>query len=77
MLNPYQYSGSYDELLKLMLQQAQQNEIDNQILELLKQFFERELSKENRPLSRPERVRLLQEVSKAIVTDVLRKIDDL
>jgi hypothetical protein len=58
MLNSYQYSGSYDDLLKLMIQHAQQNEIDNQIFEILKQFFEKELSKENRPFSRPERTRL-------------------
>ena len=38
MFNSYQYSGSYDDLLKLMTQRAQQNEIDNQILEILKEI---------------------------------------
>ena len=47
MFNSYQHSGSYDDLLKLMTQHAQKNEIDNQIVEILKQFFEEELSKEN------------------------------
>jgi hypothetical protein len=75
MFNSYQYSGSYDDLLKLMTRHAQQNEIDNQIFEILKQFFEKELGKENRPLSRPERTRLFQQVTKAILTDVLGKID--
>jgi len=75
MFNSYQHSGSYDDLLKLMNRHAQQNEIDNQILEILKQFFEKELGKENRPLSRPERTRLFQEVTKAILTDVLAKVD--
>ena len=75
MFNSYQYSGSYDDLLKLMTRRAQQDEIDNQILEVLKQFFEKELGKENRVLSRPERVRLFQQVTKAILADVLGKID--
>ena len=76
MFNSYQYSDSYDDLLKLMIQHAQQNEIDNQIIEILKQFFEKELGKENRPFSRPERTRLFQQVTKAILTDVLGKIGD-
>ena len=75
MFNPYQFSRSYDDLLKLMLQHAQQNEVDNQIFEILKQFFEKELGKENRPFSRPERIRLFQQVTRAILTDVLGKID--
>ena len=76
MFNSYQYSGSYDDLLKLMIRHAQQNEVDNQIFEILKQFFEKELNKENRPFSRPERIRLFQQVTKAILTDVQGKIDD-
>jgi hypothetical protein len=75
MFNSYQYSGSYDDLLKLMTRHAQQNEIDNQIFEILKQFFEKELGKENRAFSRPERTRLFQQVTKAILADVLGKID--
>lgn len=75
MFNSYQYSDSYDDLLKMMTQHAQQNEIDNQIIEILKRFFEKELGKENRPFSRPERTRLFQQVTKSILTDVLGKID--
>ena len=74
MFNSYQYSGSYDDLLKLMTRRAQQNEVDNQILEILQQFFEKELGKEHMALSRPERVHLFQQVTKAILTDVLGKI---
>lgn len=76
MFNSYQYSDSYDDLLKLMTQHAQQDEIDKQIIEILKQFFEKELGKENRPFSRPDRSRLFQQVTKAILTDVLGKIGD-
>ncbi len=75
MFNSYQNSGSYDDLLKLMTRRAQQDEVDNQILEMLKQFFEKELGKEHMALSRPERVRLFQQITKVILTDVLGKID--
>ncbi|MBI5352020.1 MAG: hypothetical protein HZB50_05230 [Chloroflexi bacterium] len=75
MLNSYQYSDSNDDLLKLMTQHAQQNEIDNQIVGVLKQFFEKELGKENRALSRLERIHLFQQVAKAVLADVLGKID--
>ena len=75
MFNSYQYSASYDDLLKLMTRHAQQNEVDNQIFEILKQFFEKELGKENRAFSRPERIRLFQQLTKTILTDVLGKID--
>jgi hypothetical protein len=75
MFNSYQYSGSYDDLLKLMTRRAQQNKVDNQIFEILKQFFETELGKEHMVLSRPERKRLFQQLTKAILTDVLGKID--
>lgn len=75
MFNSYQYSGSYDDLLKLMTRHARKNEIDNKILEIVQQFFEKELSEEHMVLSRPERVRLFQQVTKAILTDVLGKTD--
>jgi len=75
MFNSYQYSGSSDELLKSMIQHAHHNEIDNQIVDMLKKFFEKELDKEKRPFSRPERTRLFQQVTKAILADVLGKID--
>lgn len=40
MLNSYQYSGSFEDLLKLLVQRAQQDEIDKQIAVILKQFFD-------------------------------------
>ena len=76
MFNSYQYSGSYEELLKQMTDHAKQKEIDNQVFEILKQFFEKELAKENRPFSRPERARLFQQVTKAILADVIGRIDN-
>jgi len=75
MLNSYQYSDSYDELLKLMIRHAKEKEIDRQITEILNGFFEKEISNENRPFSRPERVHLFQSLSKTILADVIEKID--
>jgi hypothetical protein len=75
MFNSYQFSGSFDDLLKLMTRRAQQNEIDDQILEILQKFFEKELGKENMVLSRPEKVRLFQQVTKGKLVDVVEKID--
>ena len=76
MFDSYQYSGSYDEPLGLMTRHAQQNEVDNKIICVLKRFFDRELDKENRAFSRPERAHLFQQVTKAILTDVLGKINN-
>ena len=79
MFNPpniYPNPGSYDDVLKRMTRRMQQNGVDNQILEILQQAFEKELQ-HGIILSRPERNRLFQQVSKAILTDVLRKIDDV
>ena len=81
MINPppksYQNSGSYHDLLKRMTHQVQQNKVDDQILIILQQVFEKELGKENIVLSRPERVRLFRQVTKAVLTDMLGKTDDV
>ncbi|MCG2786204.1 MAG: hypothetical protein L6461_13985 [Anaerolineae bacterium] len=74
--NPYQNSGSYIDLLKRMTQRMQQQKVDDQLLEILQQAFEKELNAENIILSRPERARLFRQVTKAIWTDMLGKFDD-
>ncbi len=73
--NSYPNPGSYVDLLKRITQRVQQKEVDDQILEIVKQVFERELDKENIVLSRPERVRLFRQVTKAVLADVLGKIE--
>ena len=81
MINPppksFQNSGSYHDLLKRMTHQVQQNKVDDQILIILQQVFEKELGKENIVLSRPERVRLFRQVTKAVLTDMLGKLNDI
>lgn len=72
--NPFQNSNSYQDLLKRMTHNVQQNKVDEQILIILQQVFEKELAKENIILSRPERTRLFQQITKVILTDMLEKI---
>ena len=74
--NPYQNSGSYVDLLKRMTQRVQQQNIDDRLLEILQQAFENELEIGSIVLTRPERVRLFRQVAKAILTDILGKLDD-
>ena len=80
MANPpnfYQNPGSYDDILKQMTQRMQQKQVDNQIVTMLQQAFEKELTQGNLVLSRSERGRLFQQVSKTILRNVIRKIDDI
>lgn len=74
MFNIPQNSGSYDNFLKLLTQRAHQDKMARQILDLLQQFYEKELVKESMVFTRAERKRLFQQVSKAILADVLKKI---
>jgi hypothetical protein len=75
--NSYPNSGSYVDLLKRITQRVQQKKVDDQMLAIMQQVFENELDKENIVLSRPERVRLFRQVTKAILTDMLGKLDDI
>jgi hypothetical protein len=72
----FQNSGSYHDLLKRMTHQVQQNKVDDQLLIILEHVFEKELGKENIVLSRPERVRLFRQVTRAVLTDMLGKLED-
>jgi hypothetical protein len=77
MLNPpnsYPNPGSYVDLLKRITQRVQQSKVDNQILEILQKVVEKELDQQNIVLSRPERVRLFRQVTKAVLTDMLAKL---
>ena len=77
MLEPV---SSYDELLKRLTRRMQETEVADQMFEIVRQTYDRELNKVNLvslPLSRPQRVRLLQQVTQAVLTDVQRKIDGI
>jgi hypothetical protein len=73
----YPHSGSYDDLRKRMTRRMRQDKLDSQVLQVLQQAFDKELGQERAMLSRPERIRLFQQVSVSILTSVLSKIDGM
>jgi hypothetical protein len=58
-----------------MTKRVQQSKVDDRIHEIVQGIFEEELKKENISLSRPEKVRLLRQVTKAVLADLLDNID--
>ena len=75
MLEPI---SSYDDLLKRLTRRMQETEIAEQLFEIVRQAYDRELNNVNLvslPLSRPQRVRLLQQVTATVLTEVQRKAD--
>ncbi len=75
MLEPV---NSYDDLLKRLTRRMQETEVADQLFEILRQAYERELNKVNQvglALSRPQRGRLLQQVAQAVLADVQTNID--
>jgi len=75
MFNPNSSEGSYFELLKGITQRVKQEKAEDQILGLLQQAVEKELNQQHIVLSKPERVRLFHQVTKAILNDVLAKVN--
>jgi hypothetical protein len=58
-----------------MTHSVQQTKVDDRILELVQQTYEMELDKQNIALSPSERKRLFRQVLKAVLTDMLGKIE--
>jgi hypothetical protein len=78
MLNPFgqpQDSGSYVDLKKRMLQRVQSAKINDQIFQVVQQAYENALQIENIVLSRPERKRLLSQILKDVLDDMIQKLD--
>ena len=75
--NSYPNPSSYFDLLKRITQLVQEKKIDQQILQIVQQAFEKELSSENVVLSRLEKTRLLQQVTRAVLTEAITKISDI
>lgn len=79
MLNPFgpqQVPGSYIDLRKRMLQRVQSMKINDQIFEVIQRAYEDALKTENILLSRPERKRLLAQIIKLVLDDMIKKLDD-
>jgi len=77
MKNPFgdqQVPGSYHNLKERMYKKVSAN-VNEQILEITVKAYESALYEENVALSRPERKRLLSQIVKLLMDDLLKKLD--
>jgi hypothetical protein len=68
-------SGSYFDLKKRITQQMQSAKINDEIFMIAAKIFEQTLNSENVVLSRSEKDRLLRQILKSVLTDMLTKLD--
>jgi hypothetical protein len=68
-------SGSYTNLKEKVFQKVKAAGINDRIFESVKKAYEEALVKENIILSRPERKRLLSQVLKLVLKDMLGKLE--
>ncbi len=73
--NSYSDADFTFDLVKRITQRLQQGGVNNQILEILQQAVEKEFDKNHILLSRPGKIRLYRLVTKAVLTDMLAKIE--
>jgi hypothetical protein len=79
MMNPFgsqQVPGSYMDLRKRMLQRVQSSKVNDQIFEVVLKAYEDALNTENVVLSRPERKRMLSQILRLVLEDMIKKLDD-
>jgi hypothetical protein len=77
MKNPFgdqQGPGSYHNLKERMHKKVSAN-VNGQIREIMVKAYENALDEENVVLSRPERKRLLSQIVKMVMEDLLKKVD--
>ena len=75
---PQQDPGPYDyvNLQKRMLKSVQDARVNDQIFSVVQKTFERALLGQNIALSGPEKQRMLAQIMKQVLTDMLSKMDD-
>ncbi|HCR70684.1 MAG TPA: hypothetical protein DIW23_04495 [Anaerolineae bacterium] len=77
MKNPFgdqQIPGSYHNLKERLYKNVSAN-VNVQIFEMMVKAYENALHQENIVLSRPERKRLLSQIVKMVMEDVLKKLN--
>ena len=67
---------AYVNLQKRMLKNVQDARVDDQIFSVVQKTFEKALMGENILLSSPEKKRMLAQIMKQVLTDMLSKLDD-
>jgi hypothetical protein len=78
MQNPFgsqSDSGSYIDLKKRMLERIQSFKINDQIFEVIQVAYEDALKQEQIVLSTPERKRMLSQILKSVLEDMISKLD--
>ena len=78
MLNPFASQpdpGSYVDLRKRMFQHVQLLMVNDKIFDVVKNAYEHALISENVVLSRAERDRMLSQIMKMVLEDILKKLD--
>lgn len=76
MKNPFgdqQVPGSYHNLKERMYKKVSAN-VNEQVLEIMVKAYEDALNEENVVLSRPERKRLLSQIVKMVMDDMVQKL---
>jgi hypothetical protein len=68
-------SGSYIDLKKRMLERIQSFKVNDQIFEVIQVAYEDALKQEQIVLSSPERKRMLSQILKSVLEDMIRKLD--
>lgn len=79
MQNPFgsqQVPGSYHNLKERMFQKVQSAKVNDHIFEIVQMAYEEALIHENVLLSRPERKRLLAQILKLVLEDMIKKLDE-
>jgi hypothetical protein len=71
---PQQDSNSYFNLKKRMLQKVQEAQINDQIFEVVQKTYDDVMNEENIILSRQERKRLLAQILKSVLEDMVKKL---
>ena len=74
-MQPFNYSSSYEEFLVRLRNSLRDQNINENLLSLLQNGFEKALNEQNIILSRKERVRAYHTASKEILTEVLKQFD--
>jgi len=79
MENPFEPNPeslySYANLKTRMLKRLQAARVHDQIFQVVQQAYENALGEENVVLSRPERQRMLSQILKQVLDDMVKKLD--
>ena len=68
-------ASAYFDLKKRITQRMQSAKVNDQIFEAVQKLFEKILNLENIELTRIERDRLLRQIMKSVLTDMLTELD--